>query len=231
MIRMLLKVEICGTLNQPYVAGESLISLSLSVERSTFFSAFSCTAFLLATAGGAGPPWCLHLQILKDIVGVFTSVHAAILLKQLNQQTLDCLWWWRIIKFWNNLAALPVDNFHRQVALDDCLDAITRNVKNWAWSFMSGLRQIGYESTICLDILVPVEIDGVTQLLGAQALQVWDDTDICPRTCPSQEPCVHTADGLLGHIVALPRLALPATSECLVLACTTKIQDELSEFA
>jgi hypothetical protein len=163
------------------------------------------------------------LQILKDIAGVLTFVHAAILLKQLNQQTLDCLWWWRIIKFWNNLAALPAENFHRQVALDDCLDAIIRNVKIWAWSFMSGLRQIGYESTIRLDTLVPVEIDGVMQLLGAQALQVWNDTDICPR--------IHTADDLPGHIVALPRPALPATSECSVLACTNKIQDELSQFA
>ena len=133
-----------------------------------------------------------HLKILKDIAGVPTSVHAAILLKELNQQKLDCLWWRRILKFWNNLAALPAGNFHRQVALDDCWDAITRNVKNWAWAFMLGLRQIGYEFTIRFDTLVPVEIDGVMQLLDAQALQVWADIDICPRTCPSRNATLCT---------------------------------------
>ena len=51
-------------------------------------------------------------------------------LKELNQQKLAFLWCRRILKFWNNLAALPAVDFHRQVALDDCWDAITRNVKN-----------------------------------------------------------------------------------------------------
>ena len=133
-----------------------------------------------------------HLKILRDIAGVPTSVHGAILLKELNQQTLDCVWWRRIIKFWNNLAALPANNFHRQVALDDCWDAITRNVKNWAWAFMRGLRRIGYEFVIRFDTLVPVEVDAVMQLLDAQALQVWNDIDICPRTCPSSNATLCT---------------------------------------
>ena len=87
----------------------------------------------------------------------------------------------------------------RLVALDECWDAITRNVKNWAWSFMSGLRQIGYEFTIRFDTLVPVEIaiDGVMQLLDAQAFQVWDGFALGPAL-PGMQPCVHTADGLLG---------------------------------
>ena len=133
-----------------------------------------------------------HLKILKDIAGVPNCVHAAILLKELNQHKLDCLWWRRILKFWNNMAALPTGNFHRQVALDDCWDAITRNVKNWACSFMLGLRQIGYEFTVRFDTLVPVEIDAVMQLLDAQALQVWADIDICPRTCPSRNATLCT---------------------------------------
>jgi hypothetical protein len=32
-----------------------------------------------------------HVKILRHIAGVPTSVHAAILLQELNQQTLDCL--------------------------------------------------------------------------------------------------------------------------------------------
>ncbi len=98
----------------------------------------------------------------------------------------------RIINFWNNLAALPANNFHRQVALDDCWDAVTRNVKNWAWAFMRGLRRIGYQFIIRFDTLVPVEVASVMQLLDAQALQVWDDIDICPRTCPSSNATLCT---------------------------------------
>ena len=78
------------------------------------------------------------------------------------------------------------------VALDDCWDAITCNVKNWAWSFMSGLRQIGYEFTIRFDTLVPVEIYCVMQLPDAQAWQVWDNIDSCPRTYPSRNATMCT---------------------------------------
>ena len=40
--------------------------------------------------------------------------------------------------------------------------------------------------TIRFDTPVPVEVDGVMQLLDAQALQVWVVINICPRTCPSK---------------------------------------------
>jgi hypothetical protein len=126
-----------------------------------------------------------HLSILKDIAGVPTSVHSAILLKELGQQPLDFLWWRRTVKFWNNLVALPANSLHRQVALDDCWDAITRNVKNWAWSFMRGLKMLGYNFTIRCDTLEPVPIAVVLHLLHAQSVCVWDGLDVCPRTCPS----------------------------------------------
>jgi hypothetical protein len=98
-----------------------------------------------------------HLKILKELAGVPNSAHAAILLKELGQQSFNRAWWRRIIKFWNNLAALPADHFRRQVALDDCWDAVPCNVKNWAWAFMRGLRALGFEFPIRFDTLVPVQ--------------------------------------------------------------------------
>ena len=47
-------------------------------------------------------------------------------------------WWRRTIRFWNTLAALHDGDLYRQVALDACSDAVTRDVRNWAWAFMRG---------------------------------------------------------------------------------------------
>lgn len=160
-----------------------------------------------------------HLKILKDIAGVPNSVHTAILLKELGRRPLHHFWWRRIVTFWNNLAALPATSFHRQVALDDCWDAITRNVKNWAWVFMRGLRQLGYDFTIRFDTLEPVDIDAVMHLLDAPVLQVWATIDICPRTCPSSNATLCTYHRWFARPESLQRpgslLQQPLSARCL----------------
>ena len=61
-----------------------------------------------------------------------------------------------MVKFWNRLAELPASSLHKQAALDDCWDAIVGHVKNWAYSFITGLRSLGYEFLIRCDMMEPV---------------------------------------------------------------------------
>ena len=51
------------------------------------------------------------------------------------------------------MAALPAGSLDRQVVLDNCRDAITAIVKNWAWALIRGLRDLSYEFTLRCDIL------------------------------------------------------------------------------
>ena len=109
-----------------------------------------------------------HLKVLKEIARVPTSVHTNMLLHELGQRPLEHLWWRCTIRFWNTLA------------VDACRDAVTRDVRNWAWAFMRGLRALGYEYTIRCDSLIPVDVANVMLLLDAPARQEWAGVDMCP---------------------------------------------------
>ena len=130
---------------------------------------------------------CSHLQILRGLTVVPTSVNIVVLLQELGQRPLSPLWWKRIVSFWNSLCDLPDDSLYRQVAMDDISDADTHHIRNWAWSFRCNLRDIGYEfGSTCL---LPVCLKAVLQLLDAQ---LWNTLDMCPRTCPSQDATLCT---------------------------------------
>ena len=97
---------------------------------------------------------------------------------------------------------------------------------------MRGLRRSGYELMIWVDTLVPVEVDSVMQLPDAQALQVWDDVDNCPRTCPSsnatlctyqryfarpeclRHPCQLLQQPLIPHPLTLQYIIKPSGGDC-----------------
>ena len=85
------------------------------------------------------------------------------------------------------------------MALDSFSDAISHNVHNWAWAFIRGLRDMGYNFTICCDTLAPVDLANVLLLLNAPTVQMWDSFDVCPRTCPSENAIfAQILGGLLG---------------------------------
>ena len=94
-----------------------------------------------------------HLKMLRQIAGVRTAVATPILFRELDRRLLSHAWWQRVVKFRNNLVQMPAPSLHKQVALDDCHDAVVGNVKNWAWSVMRGLRDLGYHFTIRCDAL------------------------------------------------------------------------------
>jgi len=77
------------------------------------------------------------------------------------------------------------DNVYYQVVLDNCRDAIAGGVKNWASTFITELRRMGYPLEIRCDTLPFVDAATVRSLLSRQVDRVWQDVGLCPRTCPS----------------------------------------------
>ena len=128
-----------------------------------------------------------YLQILREITGVRTSTPTAILQAELGLQALSDEWLLRAAKFWNNLAALPLDNIYRCMALDSCRSAIgPRNRrKNWAGSMYRAVIDTGYQLAIRLDDMDAIDIVALRHFITQRRDAVWEGLDVCPRTCPS----------------------------------------------
>ena len=156
-----------------------------------------------------------HLRILKQIVGVRSTVATAILMKELDVQPFENESWLRAVRFWNDLVSLPDANFYKRIALDACQAAVTKNVKNWAWSIIKGVRKLGYDLVISASEMTYIDVAKFTQVLADRADSAWQDLDYCPRTCPSHKSrlCTYLAwfarpSGCLRkHVLSLP---LPA---------------------
>ena len=84
---------------------------------------------------------------------------------------------------------------------------------------MRGLRTLGYEVTICFDTLACVQLDAVLHLLDAKVSHVWDDLDLCPRTCPSRKATLCTYHRWFARPVGLCRPGVvvqqPLSARCM----------------
>ena len=128
-----------------------------------------------------------HLQMLRQIAGVRSTVSTDILLREFDVRSLDCEWWLCAVRFWNGLVALPAEHLYKRIALDACRAAITLNVKNWAWAMFRGIRGMGYDMVISATDTIYVDVRRIRQLFDAKVAAVWTDLDYCPRTCPSHK--------------------------------------------
>ena len=160
-----------------------------------------------------------HIKILRQIAGARTIVATAILLRELDARPLVHAWWQRAKHFWNNLAESSPQSLHYQIALDDCWDAVVGGVHNWASAIMNGLRQLGYEFTIRANKLDVVDLPRVLQLLQTSQASVWDNLDICPRTCPLERSQYCTYLRWFARPAGLtrpgPLLQQPLSARCL----------------
>ncbi len=127
-----------------------------------------------------------HLQMLKEITGVRGSTSTDILLAELGLKSLHHVWLLRAAKFWNNLAGKPSGNLYRCIALDCCRAAVAASKRNWAWSMFKAVHATGYELSIRCDDMDVIDIPALRQHIMQQRDSVWEDLDICPRTCPSK---------------------------------------------
>lgn len=107
-------------------------------------------------------------------------------------------WWQRTAKFWNSLAGLPDASVYKQVALDGCREAVTRNVQNWAGTIFQEVQQLGYAYSKRFYALLPSDFPAM-QLLDAPAFQARLRVDVCTRACPPAGATLRTTNGgLLG---------------------------------
>ena len=128
-----------------------------------------------------------HLQMLKEITGVRGATATDILLAELGLQSLQHVWLLRAAKFWNSLAGKPDGTVYKLIALDCCTAAVVSSRHNWAWSIFRAIRATGYELGIRVDDMDVIDISALKQHITQQRDSVWDDLDICPRTCPSKK--------------------------------------------
>ena len=142
-----------------------------------FSKPFSTLRLDLATA---------YLQLLKEITGVRGSTSTDILLAELGLRSLQHVWLLRAAKFWNNLAGKPHGTLYSSIALDGCRAAVGSSRRNWAWSMFKAIRATGYELSIRVDAMDVIDITALRQHILQQRDSIWDDLDICPRTCPSK---------------------------------------------
>lgn len=126
-----------------------------------------------------------HLQMLRRICGVRSTVSTDILLHELSAQPLSSSWLLRAARFWNNLANLPRMSLHHKLALDACRDAVCHNVKNWAWGMYHSLQAVGYVLPIRIDAMECIDLGCLERKLEHRLSRVWDEQHVCPRTCPS----------------------------------------------
>ena len=85
-----------------------------------------------------------HLQTLKHILGVRSTVNTHVLWQEVPIKRLEVVWLQRTVKFYNRLAAAPNGDLYRRIAIASCRSALSQNVRNWAWSLCRSLQGIGY---------------------------------------------------------------------------------------
>ena len=158
-----------------------------------------------------------HLQTLKHILGVRSTVNTHVLWQEVPVKRLEVVWLQRTVKFYNRLAAAPSGNLYRRIAVASSRSAVSQNVRNWAWSFCRSLQAVGYTFQIRADDLDPIAECTFDIKLKAKYDAVWQDLPFSPRTCPSQGASLCTYDAWFArpsHIHPKTIFRLPLSAGC-----------------
>ena len=107
----------------------------------------------------------------------------SILLAKFGLMCLPDQWLLRAATFWNALAALPPTSIYTKMAF---------NASAWATSMSSGIRGTGYHLPISQGDMVHIDVQVLSFHLRQRRDAIWDDMDICPRTCPTRDSCMCT---------------------------------------
>jgi len=127
-----------------------------------------------------------HLQLWRRLLQLPPSVHHAIVLRELRVLSPSHVWLRSTCRFWNALAQRPEGCLWRATALSDWADALTSNIKNWAWSLHQCLTDLGYPLHVDRRRLPLLSVPDVMRLHTAREQECWQLCDVCPRTCPSE---------------------------------------------
>ncbi len=158
-----------------------------------------------------------HLQTLKHILGVRSTVNTHVLWQEVPVKRLEVVWLQRTVKFYNRLAAAPIGDLYRRIAIASCRSALSQNVRNWAWSLCRSLQGIGYTFQIRADDLDLVVEHTLDIKLKAKYDAIWQDLPFSPRTCPSQGASLCTYGAWFArpaHIHPKAIFRLPLSAGC-----------------
>ena len=158
-----------------------------------------------------------HLQTLKHILGVRSTVNTHVLWQEVPVKRLEVVWLQRTVKFYNRLAAAPNGDLYRRIAIASCRSALSQNVRNWAWSLCRSLQGTGYTFQIRADDLDLVVEHTLDIKLKAKYDAVWQDLPFSPRTCPSQGASLCTYGAWFArpaHIHPKAIFRLPLSAGC-----------------
>ena len=111
----------------------------------------------------------LYDYYLTTVCGLLPSTPRRILLAELGLLPLQVSWWQQTLRFWNNLAALPVGSFHYTVCLDNLTDAFHGGACNMTSSVAGCLRSVGYVMPRVFDVMPLLDIDSIVEALVAIA--------------------------------------------------------------
>ena len=133
----------------------------------------------------------------------------SILLAEFGLMWFPDQWPLRAATFWNALAALPPGSLCKQMALDACA---------WASSMSRAIRGTGCDLCIRQDDMDHIDIQVLSSHLRQHRDAVWDNLDICPRTCPTEDSRLCTYKNWFarpaGHN-ARSLLDLPLSMRCM----------------
>jgi hypothetical protein len=130
-----------------------------------------------------------HRSILRQMVGVRTSVSTAILMHELGRHPLCMAWLKQSLKFWNKACARPESDLLRIAMQESVNMAVVDNARcGWAFNFNALLKNIGARPVYTLERL---SVGGHCRLMeGKWRDRLWGKIPghDCPnRTVPDRE--------------------------------------------
>ena len=105
---------------------------------------WDCYSFPTASSASHASLAQQHLQSLKHILGVRSTVHTQLLWQEMPIKRLEVVWLQRTVKFWNRLADSPSCNLYRRIANASSRSAMSHNLHNRAWSFCRSIQSLNY---------------------------------------------------------------------------------------
>ena len=128
-----------------------------------------------------------HKRVLAQILGVRRTVPEEIINCELNIFSLWSTWILRMVRFWNNIAAMRPDSLHYKVLMHDIRLAIVEGRETFSGTLMQQLKKLGYHIAdhVRFDRALQIDISHVKDLLDRKSDMMWEDLDISPRSCAS----------------------------------------------
>ena len=129
----------------------SVVNIHLQLSQSILVPAlhYGCEVWgMLSPDAGSAKRARLDLQKVDNfyfrvVCGLSSSTPRSMLLTELGVLPLQVFWWRQTLRFWNNIAALPVDSFFHTVLLDSLYDAFHHGAYNFTSSVAACLHWVG----------------------------------------------------------------------------------------